>query len=160
MVVNGFVGDTFETVVFGTLSLSETAVFGLVKVVERAAAEVAVADLGRDVVDVTVDVVVFDVVVVSFDVAVVLVAGLDTVLWNENSKNSIIVLLEISLQCTHESISFGYYKKCHINYRFFCDSVETYLALNGTRGAAVDDTFETVFVAEKVSSYNLLLRIY
>lgn len=87
MVVDGFVGDIFETVDRGTLSLSETAVFGLFKVVERAVAEVAVADFGRDVVDDdTVDVAVFDVVVVSFDVAVVLVDDLDTVLECEVMK--------------------------------------------------------------------------
>lgn len=86
-VIDGFVGDTFETVVFGTLSLlvaaAVTAVFGLLRVVERdVVADVAVKDLGRDVVDDdTVDVATFDVVVVvSFDAAVVLVAGLDTVL--------------------------------------------------------------------------------
>lgn len=80
LVVDSFVGDIFETVDFGTLSLSETAVFGLLKVVERAVAEVAVADLRRDVVDDdTVDVAVFD-------VAVVLVDGLDTVLKYEIIK--------------------------------------------------------------------------
>lgn len=84
MAVEGFVGDIFETVDFGTLSLSETAVFGLLKVVERKG---AVADFRRDVVDDDiVDVAVFDVVVVSFDVAVVLVAGLDTVLKLEITK--------------------------------------------------------------------------
>lgn len=79
VVVKGFVGDAFETVDFGTLNLSETVVFGLLKVVERAVTEEAVADFGRDVVDDD-TVVVFDVVVVSFDVVVVLVDGLDTVL--------------------------------------------------------------------------------
>lgn len=80
VVVDSFVGDTFETVDFGTLSLSVTALFGLLKVVDRAVAEVVVADFGRDVVDDTVDVTDFDVVVVSFDAAVALVDGLDTVL--------------------------------------------------------------------------------
>lgn len=74
------VGDTFETVVFGTLSLSVTAVFGLLKVVERAVAVLADADFRRDVVDDTVDAAAFVVVVVSFDVAVVLDDDLDTVL--------------------------------------------------------------------------------
>lgn len=91
MVVNGFVGDTFETVDFGTLNLSETAVFGLFKVVARDVAEVAVAVFGRDVAD-TVDVAVFDKVVVSFDVAVVLVDGLDIVLENETVKFNTVVV--------------------------------------------------------------------
>lgn len=72
-----FVGDTFETVDFVTLGLSEVSeVFGLVNVVERTD-DVTGADLTRDVaVDDTVEVVVF----VALTRDVVLVAGLVTVL--------------------------------------------------------------------------------
>lgn len=65
----GLVGDTFERLVFVTLGLSDTVVFGLLNADERRV-DVAGADLTREAA-----VVVAVLVAVSFD-AVVLVAGL------------------------------------------------------------------------------------
>lgn len=79
--VDDLVGDTFETVVFVTPSLSDTVVFGLLNVDVRRV-DVTGADLTREAVDDTVDVLVF--VAVTFDAVVVLVAGLLTVLHKQN----------------------------------------------------------------------------
>lgn len=75
VVVDGFVGDTFERLVFVTLGLSDNDVFGLLNGAERT---VDGADLTRDAVDDTVDVVVLD--AVTFVDKVVLGAVFVTVL--------------------------------------------------------------------------------
>lgn len=146
-VVDGFVGETFETVVFGTLGLLVAAavIFGLLNVVDRDVVVVAdVADLTRDVVDDdTVDVVAFDevVVVVSFDATVVLVAGFVTVLEYIESQDLRIV------SCFRMSINFELHDA-------------SYLALSGTRGAAVEDVFGAkVFVAKNKCCHVIFILI-
>lgn len=75
VVVDGFAGETFETLVFVTLGLSDNDVFGLLNGAERT---VDGADLTRDAVDDRVDVVVLD--VVTFVDEIVLDAGFVAVL--------------------------------------------------------------------------------
>lgn len=119
----GFVGDVFEMVDLGTLSLSDTVVvFGFVKVVERTVDETG-ADLTRDAVDDTVEVTVL--VAPTFGAAVVLGAALVTVL--KKTKTAIKIRKFVQkINFPNNSLLIHWQK-----------ARKTYLALNGTRGTVV-----------------------